>query len=492
MSSFPSTFSSSRIDLTPSPEELEGAPSFARSLREGWVLRSKGKPRRSLHFLLCLLSLLNLFYFSNRAAAATGRVECNSLPSKLLARSVPYCVVLPGSFDADKTKHFPILYSLHGLGDNEQFFVHSGLWNLVEDLRARGELKDFLIVTPDADASFYINSKDGKNRYEDFLIQEFFPFIEKRYRASPGRANRAISGVSMGGYGALHLALRHPQLFSAVSAHSAALIETLPSFLGGSATSPRGRVLGHVFGAPPDPAFWNQNSPLVLAKTANLAGLKIYFDCGDQDDYGFEVGAAALDKILTSRHIPHEFHLYPGRHDAAYFAEHLPASLAFHSRLFPLGTAAFYPVIRPPISRFRRLDNANRGQGSPRKAGFRSDFQSRVDELPLVFSRFDEVGNHRGSATFQDPRDFPAGLVAAFARRNVVDTKIGKDHIEAPIRKLHLRRVAIDYFCPVLNAFDLGVPQRSLSRVSGKIHQAPEIDPGCLPRPQSLGRCNQQ
>jgi len=266
--------------------------------------------------------------------AATGRVECNSVPSKILARSVAYCIVLPASFDADKARHFPILYFLHGLSDNEQFFVHSGLWNLVEDMRERGELKDFLIATPDGGTGFYINSRDGKNRYEDFLLQEFFPFIEKRYRVSPGRANRATSGVSMGGYGALHLAFRHPQLFASVSAHSAALIDKLPSFIGGVQGSPRSRVLGGTFGSPPDGAFWEQNSPIAMARSANLVGLKIYFDCGDRDDYGFETGATTLDKILTSRGIAHEFHLYPGRHDYIYFAAHIPESLKFHSQLF--------------------------------------------------------------------------------------------------------------------------------------------------------------
>jgi dienelactone hydrolase len=72
-----------------------------------------------------------------------------------------------------------------------------------------------------------------------------------------------------------------------------------------------------------------------LARTANLAGLHIYFDCGDRDDYGFDAGAQALDKILTARHIAHEFHLYQGRHDVTYFVEHLPASLVFTSRYFP-------------------------------------------------------------------------------------------------------------------------------------------------------------
>ena len=287
--------------------------------------------RPILHFL----SLIYLLCIST-PLLATGRVECNSVPSKILARPVSFCVVLPPSFDEDKTRHFPILYFLHGLGDNEQFFVHSGAWNLVEDMRDKGELKDFLIATPDARSTFYINARDGQERYEDFLVQEFLPYIEKHYRAAPGRANRAISGISMGGYGALHLAFRRPLLFSSVSAHSAALIDKLPNFLAGTVpNSPRSRVLGGVFGNPPDPSFWEQNSPIVMARTANLTALKIYFDCGDEDDFGFDSGAAALDKVLTSRRIPHEFHIYPGRHDATYFAERLPASMAFHSRFFP-------------------------------------------------------------------------------------------------------------------------------------------------------------
>jgi S-formylglutathione hydrolase FrmB len=267
---------------------------------------------------------------------AAGRVECNSLPSKILSRPVPYCIVLPPSFDADKARTFPVLYFFHGLGDNEQFFVHSGAWNLLEDMRDKGELQDFLIATPDARSTFYINARDGQERCEDFLLQEFFSYVEKHYRVAAGRANRAISGISMGGYGALYLAFRHPQLFSSVSAHSAALIEKLPTFLAGALpNSPRARVLGGAFGNPPDPVFWQAHNPIVIARTANLAHLNIYFDCGDQDDFGFEAGAIALDKVLTSRQIPHEFHIYPGRHDASYFAEHLPASLEFHSRHFP-------------------------------------------------------------------------------------------------------------------------------------------------------------
>lgn len=264
------------------------------------------------------------------AVRASARAECVSLPSKILARAVPYCVLLPPSYDTEKTRRYPILYLLHGLGDNDQFLIHSGGMNLVQDLWERKQLGEFLIVTPAAGMSFYINSQDGKRRYEDFFLQEFLPGVEKRYRAQAGRSSRGIAGISMGGYGALHIAFRHPQLFAAVGAHSAALIEKVPKVTAQNTRQmSQLRVLGEAFGSPFDAAFWNHNDPLTIARTANLAGLKIYFDCGSEDDYGFDAGAESLDKLLTSRHIPHEFHIYPGGHDWTYFAEHLPALLEF-------------------------------------------------------------------------------------------------------------------------------------------------------------------
>jgi len=280
------------------------------------------------------------------AARATGRAECVSIPSKILERAIPYCVLLPPSYDTEKMRRYPILYLLHGLGDNEQMLVHSGGMNLVEDLWEQHELGEFLIVTPAGGASFYINSRDGKRRYEDFFLQEFMPGVEKRYRAQAGRGTRGIAGISMGGYGALHIAFRYPQLFAAVGAHSAALIEKLPSISEqNSRQLSRLRVLGDAFGSPFDAAFWNQNDPGTIARTSNLARLKIYFDCGSEDDYGFDAGAEALDKLLTSRHIPHEFHLYPGGHNWSYFAEHLPALLEFHFHVF--ASAPVHPNLPP-------------------------------------------------------------------------------------------------------------------------------------------------
>jgi len=270
-----------------------------------------------------------------RLVFATGRAECLSAPSKILGHPVAYCVLLPPSYDAEKTRRYPILYLLHGLGYNEQMLIHSGGFNLVEDLWERHQLGDLLIVTPDGGSSFYINSRDGHRRYEDFFLREFLPQIEKRYRAQEGRATRGIAGISMGGYGALHLAFRHPELFGSLGAHSAALLEKLPTVtVSDSRQLARSRILGDVFGSPIDPVFWKQNDPLTLARTASLAGLQIYFDCGSEDDFGFDAGAVALDKMLGSRHIPREFHLYPGGHNWIYVAEHLPALLQFHFRVF--------------------------------------------------------------------------------------------------------------------------------------------------------------
>ncbi|MFI5059509.1 MAG: alpha/beta hydrolase [Candidatus Acidiferrales bacterium] len=290
-------------------------------------MNKSGRVAAAVLFLSCLAAPQTL--------RASIRAECLSASSKILGHPVAYCVMLPPSYDTEKARRYPVLYLLHGLGDNEQMLIHSGGFNLVQDLWERHQLGDFLIVTPDAGSSFYINSRDGRLRYEDFFLHEFLPQIEQRYRTRFGRASRGIAGISMGGYGALHLGFRHPELFASVGAHSAALLEKLPTVtISDSRQTARSRILGDVFGSPLDPVFWKQNDPLALARTANLSALKIYIDCGSEDDFGFEDGAAALDKVLSSRRVPHEFHLYPGGHNWVYVAEHLPALLQFHFRSF--------------------------------------------------------------------------------------------------------------------------------------------------------------
>ena len=260
-------------------------------------------------------------------------MECSAIPSQRMHRPVRYCALLPAAYDAQPAARFPILYWLHGLGGNEQMFLQGGAWNLVEHLREERKIGDFIILLPDGDNTFFINSRDGRRPYEDFFLRELLPAVERKYRVRAGRANRAISGASMGGYGALHMAFRHPELFGAVSAHSAALFESLPA----GATSirdPLVRLLEQVFGSPFDQAYFRANNPLTYARTAPLARLKIYFDCGSEDDYGFYTGARVLDRELTTRKLPHEFHIDPGGHDWTYFAAHMPAAMEFHWKIF--------------------------------------------------------------------------------------------------------------------------------------------------------------
>lgn len=244
--------------------------------------------------------------------------------------------MLPPSYDQDKTRRYPVLYYLHGLGDNEQSLVNGGGWNLYEDLLAQNKVGEYIIVTPNGFRSFYINSKDGKFLYEDFFIKEFLPAIERKYRVRVGRGGRGIMGVSMGGYGAFHYAFKYPQKFISVSGHMSALRETPPPSLDGT---PDARLLGVVFGTPFDPSYYKNNSPFTLVRNAPLAALKgmsIYFDAGSNDDYNFDAGAEALHKLLVQRGVKHEFHIYPGGHSWAFMAEHFGASLELHSRAFGL------------------------------------------------------------------------------------------------------------------------------------------------------------
>jgi S-formylglutathione hydrolase FrmB len=145
----------------------------------------------------------------------------------------------------------------------------------------------------------------------------------------------------MRGYGALRFVFAHPDLFSAVSAQSAALITDSPKELDAAlrAGTPLGRLLGSVFGNPINVAHLKENDPYLLARKnrVDISQLAIYFNCGRDDEYGFEVGAAALDKQLQEEHIKHGFHLYPGNHNASYFGAHIGEVMEFHSQLFGPG-----------------------------------------------------------------------------------------------------------------------------------------------------------
>jgi S-formylglutathione hydrolase FrmB len=275
----------------------------------------------------------------------TAKVECSSISSAILGHAVNFCIVFPPDYEASANKRYPTLYFLHGLFENERSWIDRGGEQMWDNLTAEGELTKFIVILPDGGRSFYVNSQDGRERYEDFFIQEFVPEIDRRYRTLAVAGERGISGVSMGGYGALHLAMRHPDVFGSASAHSAALLPKFPDPL---PTEGRwgfyARVLQEPFGSPLNESYWDVNNPLTLAEhPERFSHLALYFDCGDHDRYGFEEGADLLNRILSQKGFPHEYALRAGGHGWDYLHQYMPFSLEFHSKEFSQALKAGMP-----------------------------------------------------------------------------------------------------------------------------------------------------
>ncbi|MGH9453179.1 MAG: alpha/beta hydrolase [Terriglobia bacterium] len=262
-------------------------------------------------------------------------VECGQVTSAILGRSVNYCVDLPADY-ATSGKRYPSLYFLHGLFENERVWEEKGGKEILDGLIQEGKAGRFLVVMPDGGRSFYVNADDGKNRYEDFFIREFVPAIDHLYRTIPEREERGITGVSMGGYGALHLAMRHPDVFGSASAQSAALVPHLPEPL---PTEGRwgfyARILAGAFGSPLNRQYFEENNPLTLAEDpTKFQNLKLYFDVGDHDRYGFTEGNSLLDQILTKKGFPHQFAIRPGDHGWSFLHDYMQYALEFHWKIF--------------------------------------------------------------------------------------------------------------------------------------------------------------
>jgi S-formylglutathione hydrolase FrmB len=291
-----------------------------------------------LTLLILLLSVcvpLRISDASGRTATGPTSVDCGSVPSAILGNLVDYCVALPADY-ASSDKQYPTLYYLHGLFEDEHRWEERDGKEVLDNLLATGQLGPFLVVLPNGGKTFYINSYDGKERYEDFFIKEFIPAIDHKYRTVAERRGRAIGGTSMGGYGALHLGMRHADLFGSASAQSAALLPKLPDPLPADGRwGFYARVLQEPFGSPLNAAYFEANNPITLAEhPEQFKGLKLYFDCGDHDRYGFEEGNLVLDRILKQKGFPHEFMLRAGDHGWSYLGQYMQYPLLFHWRVF--------------------------------------------------------------------------------------------------------------------------------------------------------------
>ena len=265
--------------------------------------------------------------------AFAGRIEYGEFASASLGRNVRYAVSLPPSYDRQSAQRYPLVIFLHGLNNDERDWGRRGLETKLEALRASSKVGEFIIAMPYGANSFYLNAHDG-TRYEDAIVRDFLPFVDKTYRTLPAPRSRLIEGISMGGYGALLIAFKHPELFAGVAAHSAALFDALPQ----PPKSPEDRgakyryeLATKLFGTPPDPTFFQANNPLHLARTnaARIKRLKIYFDIGQSDRYGFEQGNAQLSAVLKAAGVAHEYTLAPGAHGWSFLSDRSEPAFTF-------------------------------------------------------------------------------------------------------------------------------------------------------------------
>lgn len=272
------------------------------------------------------------------AAPQTRLLESMVVNSSLLNRAVKYSIYLPPDYYTS-TRRYPVLYLLHGLGDNETSWIQFGEADRIADAGIRsGELPPMIIVMPDAGATFYINDYQSKVRYEDMFVQEFIPHIDSLFRTRPQREFRAVSGLSMGGYGSLVLAMHHPELFSACAALSAAVrtdeaLIDVPDERYNTVYAPL--FSGPVKGEERLTITWKRNSPITLAQSApegDLTKVRWYIDCGDDD--GLTVGNAMLHIALLDRKIPHEYRARDGAHTWSYWRTGLPDALRFIAASF--------------------------------------------------------------------------------------------------------------------------------------------------------------
>ena len=273
------------------------------------------------------LALVPGLLVSFAAPPASGEVRPGTFASAALGREVAYVVDLPPSYATAASRKYPVVYALHGLFEGAGFWERRGLAAILAQLRESGAVAEFLVVAVDGGNSFFVNAPAG--RYEDLLTKDLMAHVEATYRVVPGRPGRALLGISMGGYGALHIAFDQPALVAAVATHSAMLLETAPSAEAGAR---RGQMAAfhQVFGDPIDTALWTANDPLALARKLDAkAAPALFIDCGAEDRYGLASGHGELHRILEERGVAHAFELPPGDHGYEFVRARLEKSLRF-------------------------------------------------------------------------------------------------------------------------------------------------------------------
>ncbi len=280
--------------------------------------------------------LLTLFSITCTALyAQMGKViDDLSMPSKILEMDRKYAIYLPPEYETSQ-RSYPVLYLLHGSGDDQTGWVQFGEVLHIADVAIKeGKSTPMIIVMPDANTGRrgYFNDPKGKWRYEDFFFEELMPFVEDKYRIKGEKRYRAVAGLSMGGGGSFMYALHHPELFSSAcplsaSTGSLTLEDTKRRLTrwGGDENYTDAEIQ----------AYFESHSALELVKNMpddQKKAVRWYIDCGD-DDFLYK-GNSLIHIAMRDQEIPHEFRVRDGRHSWVYWREALPEVLEFVSQAF--------------------------------------------------------------------------------------------------------------------------------------------------------------
>ena len=260
------------------------------------------------------------------------------MKSSLLKKDKKFAIYLPEGYESSLRK-YPVLYLLHGGQGNQTDWIQKGELRRIADREiGEGNAAQMIIVMPDAEMTYYMNSANGKYQFEDFFLKELIPYIERNYRCRTEKTYRAVAGLSMGGFGSLLYAIHQPGLFGACAAMSAAVrtdeeINEMPldEYLRRYKTA-----MGELKqGDTRITDFWNHNSILYLVKNMpeeQKKAVRFYLDIGD-DDFLYR-GNALLHITMRDLNIPHEFRIRNGEHNWNYWRSGLPGVLAFISESF--------------------------------------------------------------------------------------------------------------------------------------------------------------
>jgi len=284
------------------------------------------------HAALCALAPLAVLLAASplSAQATRGRVlEGRTLQSTALGREWSYTVYLPPGYDDDE-RAYPVFYLLHGYGGDHANWTRYGDAGMTADsLIAADAIPPVILIMPDGQNSWWVDSdpETGFGAVETALIQDLIPYVDRTYRTIPSRRARMIGGLSMGGYGAVHLAMKHPDLFGAAASMSGALFRSPPE---------SSEMLAPVFGDPIDTARWQAEDPFnwIDRLKASELRLPMYITVGDDDSTRLLTGGVDFYAALRDAELPGELRVTNGPHSWEVWDHALRETLIFFSNVF--------------------------------------------------------------------------------------------------------------------------------------------------------------